>query len=97
MPYVVTSDSGLDGAPRDPPVVHLIVPSNPDHLANTAIGVNRDTVTYTLNQVTLPVTMYVSIGYAGHADVMAALLGDIFVDGAEGDGVGRFELTVGAQ
>jgi len=94
IPYVVTSDGAL-GAPRfDPPVLHLVVPSRADDLDRVTISVNGDRVTYDARQVRLPLVMYVSIGYADHADVAAALLSDLRVTGGDADDVGRFELTV---
>ena len=97
IPYTVTSDAPENGAPRDARVVHMVVPSNPAELENVNIGLARDNVTYGLNDVTLPVTFYVSIGYADPAVVAEAIAEDIEVLGGDGDAVGRFSLSVDAD
>ena len=96
--YIVTSDGPL-GQPRsDPPVVHFIVPGDPEQLGNVQFARANDTVTYNVQQVKLPVTMYIGIGYAAHNDVVAAMLSDIEIQaGPEGNDAprfGNFELSV---
>ena len=94
IPYTVTSDAPAAGQPRDPRVVHMVVPSSPEELENVTIDVNRDNVTYQLTQVTLPVTFYVAIGYQAPGSVATMLAEDVRVRGGEGGGAGLYMLRI---
>ncbi len=96
--YLVTSDGPL-GMPRfDPPVVHFVLPSDPEQLDNVEYVRANDNVTYNVRAVKLPVTIYVGIGYAAHGDVVQAILSDVEIQaGPEGNDAprfGNFELSV---
>jgi hypothetical protein len=97
IPYLTTTDSFA--APRDPPVVHLLVPSDPDHLGQVDYAVDRDNVTITATDITLPAVFYVAPRYADSAAVADALIADLGRGGAVGGeaAFGAFELTIEAE
>ena len=96
--FLVTSDNFA--APRDPPVVHLMVPSDPDQLgpANLTYGINRDNPTLSATNVTLPLTFYVGLHYGDLNAYAAAMMNDVEIRAGGGDADaprhGNFELTV---
>ena len=96
VPFLVTSDNFA--APRDPPVVHLLVPSDPDQLPAINYAIDRDNPTLTAVNVTLPVTFYVGLHYGDLNAAAAAIMQNIEVraggGGAEAPRFGNFELTV---
>ncbi len=100
LTYLFTTD----GVPRDPPVVHLFVPSDPEQLGAVTYANQGDNVTITVREITLPATFYVALSYAanGNPGVVAnALVGDLQIQagggGAEAPRFGNYELTVEAQ
>ena len=100
LTYLHTSDNFA--APGDPPVYHLVVPSNPEQLANINYAIAGDTPTIQARNVTLPVTIYIALHYArdqaGWNAVSAALVQDIEIQAGGGPGgdarFGNFELSV---
>jgi hypothetical protein len=96
VPYLNTSDNFA--APRDPPVVHLMVPSDPEEWENVMYSVARDNPTVTATDVKLPLTFYLAIHYGDSAAVARALLSDLQIEaGPGGDDAprfGNFELSV---
>ena len=103
LTYLHTSDNFA--APGDPPVYHLMVPSNPDQLANINYAIAVDTPTITARNVTLPLTVYIALhrarDQAGWNAVAAALVQDIEIQagggGAGAPRFGNFELSVTEQ
>ncbi|MCB9521848.1 MAG: hypothetical protein H6702_00530 [Myxococcales bacterium] len=90
-----------DGRAGDPPVHHLLVPSDPEQLGQVQYANNGDNVTITANQVKLPVTFYVGLSYGNRDAVFQALVDDIEIQaGPGGDDAprfGNFEITVEEQ
>jgi hypothetical protein len=85
-----------DGIPRDPPITHLLLPSDPEHLGLVEYANVRDNITITANNITLPATFYVALSYANRAAVANGLLTDIEIRAGGGDPdapvFGQFEL-----
>jgi hypothetical protein len=73
VPYLYSHDPGLG----DPPVVHMIVPSLPAQIPNTAIACASDSIGVAANAVNLPLTFYVVVGYTAHLTSANAVLTDI--------------------
>ena len=101
LTYLHTSDNFAQ--PGDPPVYHLVVPSNPEQLANINYAIAGDTPTIRANNVTLPITVYIALHYArdqaGWNAVSAALVQDLEIQAGGGGGggaerFGNFELSV---
>ena len=96
LSYLNTADNF--NVPSDPPVVHLVVPSDPDDMPRITYANQRDDVTISARDVKLPIVFYVAIGYTADADVARALLTDVEARVAAGGGdaarFGNFELTV---
>ncbi len=98
--YLVTSDGPLGNPRFDPPVVHFVLPGDPEQLGPEHVdyGAAGDNITYNVRQVKLPVTIYIGIGYAAHGDVIQAMLSDVEIQaGPEGNDAprfGNFELSV---
>ena len=90
-----------DGRPSDPPISYVLVPSNPEQLGAVQFAINRDNLTVTANNITLPATFYVALSYADRASVVQALLNNLEIRGHGGDGeeprFGAFELTAEEQ
>ncbi len=87
-----------DGVPRDPPITHMLVPSDPEQLQVVNYTNVRDNVTITANNITLPATFYVALSYAERAAVAQALLNDLEIrasaGGPDSPRFGGYELTV---
>ena len=87
-----------DGGQFDPPVVHLVVPSDPQQQAAVSYGLNGDSVTITATNVKLPLTMYFAATYADQAAVVQSLLADLELQagpaGPDAPRFGQFELSV---
>jgi hypothetical protein len=87
-----------DGRPTDPPVHHLLLPSDPEHLPRVGYAAAGDNVTVTANNLTLPVTWYVALSYADRNAVIAGVIDDIEIQagggGADAPRFGNYELTV---
>jgi hypothetical protein len=78
----------------DPPVITLMFSADPADLEDVVFSFNRDTVSHSIADATLPVVVYTAISYADPDDVLAAIATDIaYVDGAS-PAVGPFNLTV---
>ena len=96
VPFMVTSDNFA--APRDPPVIHLLVPSDPDQLMAVNYALQGDNPTLTAVNVTLPVTFYVGLHYGDLNAAAAAIMQNVEVraggGGADAPRFGNFELTV---
>ena len=73
VPYLYSHDPGLG----DPPVVHMIVPSLPAQIPNTAIACASDSIGVAATAVNLPLTFYVVVGYTAHLTSANAVLTDI--------------------
>ncbi len=99
LTYLHTSDNFA--APRDPPVLHMLIPSDPEHLGLVNYAINRDNPTITANNVTLPATFYITLHYGDHAAATAAVLRDIEIQagggGADAPRFGNFELSVSEE
>ena len=93
IPYLYTSDGGLDAPVQDPAIVHLWAPSDPTDVA--VYGVDNDDVTITA-RVAFPLTVYTAASYAPHEAVAAALVSDLHFEGGDAAS-GRYELTVRAE
>jgi len=87
-----------DGRPNDPPVHHLLLPSDPEHLPLVNYSNAGDNVTVTANNLTLPVTWYVALSYADRNAVIQGVLDDVEIQagggGADAPRFGNFELVV---
>ena len=90
-----------DGGQFDPPVVHLVVPSDPQEQGAVNYGRVGDQVTITVTNVKLPVVMYFAPSYADEAGVVNALLRDLELQagpaGPDAPRFGNYELTVQAN
>jgi hypothetical protein len=88
-------------APRDPPVLQMLVPSDPDDLGRVQYVMEGDNATTTAADVELPVTFYVAPTYADLRQVATAIVGDLEVQagpaGPDAPRFGRFELSVTEQ
>ncbi len=93
IPYLYTSDGGLDAPVHDPPLVHLWAPSDPT--VRVGYAVENDDVTITA-RLRFPLTVYTAASFAAHEAVSAAIASDLQFDG-EDDASGRYELTVRAE
>ena len=87
-----------DGGPGDPPVVHLVVPSDPQQQGAVTYTLAGDNVTITAANVKLPLTMYFAATYADQAAVVQSLLADLELQagpaGPDAPRFGQFELSV---
>ena len=91
IPYVRSTDGRAN---MDPPVITLMFSADPADLEDVVFSFNRDTVSHSIADATLPVVVYTAISYADPDDVLAAIATDIaYVDGAS-PAVGPFNLTV---
>lgn len=100
--YMQTADNFA--APRDPPVYHLLVPSDPEQLDAINYAIQGDNPTLTANNITLPATFYIGLSYnADFNAVAAAIVSDLEIQagggGPDAPRFGNFELSVqeGAQ
>ncbi|MGK0361343.1 MAG: hypothetical protein ACI9U2_003661, partial [Bradymonadia bacterium] len=100
--YMHTSDGFA--APRDPPIFHFLIPSDPEQQGSVNYAINRDNPTLTANNITLPATFYIGLSYNLDFNAVAAsIVSDLEVQagggGADAPNFGNFELSVqeGAQ
>ena len=78
---------------------HLAIqlPSDPEQLGAVQFAINRDNLTVSANNITVPATFYVALSYANRGAVAQALLNNVEIrgSGAAGDEArfGAFQLT----
>ena len=90
-----------DGGQFDPPVTHLMLPSDPEQFGQVSYANQQDNVTIRAVDVKLPVTFYVGITYASGEASLAAMLTDVDIQagpaGNDAPRFGNFELSVTEQ
>ena len=91
-----------DGGPNDPPVHHVVVPSDPEDIPRISYATQGDNVTILAAEVKLPVVFYVALSYAPDPNaVVLSVLNDVEVRAGAGGGDaprhGNFELSVEEQ
>ncbi|MFN3198695.1 MAG: hypothetical protein ACE366_09835 [Bradymonadia bacterium] len=103
LAYMRTADGPIangNAQPRsDPPVLHMLVPSDPEQVGQVDYGIDRDNVTITANGMKLPLTMYVALSYVeAPGPVVNAVLTDVELragpGGEDAPRFGNFELSV---
>ena len=82
--YLVTNDGSLDSLSNDPQIHHFIIPSRLDDLDKQDYSISGDNPTLRLDNVALPVTIYVSPSEVGHEQVAEWVKEDLeFAGGAD--------------
>jgi hypothetical protein len=101
LSYLHTAEGNFDNPNFDPPVVHFLVPSDPEQLGSVRYQNNADNITITATDIKLPATFYVAVGYSPNAAMAQAILTDIDLQsgpgGDEAPRFGNFEVSVEEQ
>lgn len=95
VPYLRTTDNL--NAPVDPPIIYMMITSNPEQLGQVSYDVQADDVMITANQITLPVVLYVVPSFLRANQILPVLIGDIDpFAGADANAAifGQFELQI---
>jgi hypothetical protein len=97
--YLRTQDAPAGGVPGDPPIVQMLVASNPADLGRIRYATTQDDVSIVAEAVRLPVTFYVVPGYADGDAIARGLLDDLQIGLAPSEDAvaGDFDLTVTEQ
>jgi hypothetical protein len=99
IPYEQSSDNFA--APGDPPVLQMLVPSDPDDFGRVQYLMQADSATTTANDIKLPATFYVALTYANVQQVASAIVTDLELEagpgGEDAPRFGHFELSVQEQ